>query len=268
MSKGEVLAAPTVTALVLAGKRDGALDALAAGDRVSHKCLVKVAGRTMIGYPLEALSQTPGVGRILVSIDEPGVLDGIAEVEALRGEGRLQLVAARQNLVDSIADAATAADFPLLITTADNVLMSPEAVAAFASAARGADAAAAFARRESVLAAHPDGQRKFYKFAGGEYSNCNMYWLGNARAVRAAEVFRTGGQFAKHPKRILGAFGWFNLLLFRVGLLSLDGAFARFSRRFGITIRPVVIADGKVAIDVDNPRTKKVAEEILAREPA
>lgn len=263
MSEGEGL-----TALLLAGKRNGALDALAAGDNVSHKCLVKVAGRTMIGYPLEALSKTPGVGRIMISIDEPEVLAGVAEVEALRGEGRLHLVEARRNLVDSLAAAAGAADFPVLITTADNVLMSPEAVAEFASQARGADAAAAFARRESVLAAHPDGQRKFYRFKGGEYSNCNMYWMGNARALAAAEVFRTGGQFAKHPKRILGAFGWFNLLLFRLGLLSLDGAFARFSRRFRLDIRPVVIADGKVAIDVDNPRTKTVAEEILAREPA
>ena len=119
-----------------------------------------------------------------------------------------------------------------------------------------------------MLAAHPEGQRKFYRFKGGEYSNCNMYWLGNARALATAEVFRTGGQFAKYPKRILGAFGWFNLLLFRLGLLSLDGAFARFSRRFRLDIRPVVIADGKVAIDVDNPRTKTVAEEILARQPA
>lgn len=259
---------PSLAALVLAGKRDGALDALAAGDKVSHKCLVKVAGRTMIGYPLEALSRAPGVGRIMISIDEPAVLDGVAEVEALRRNGRLQLVDSRQNLVDSLAAAAKAADFPLLITTADNVLMSPEAVTAFASAAHGADAAAAFARRESVLAAHPDGQRKFYRFKGGEYSNCNIYWLGNARAVSAAEVFRTGGQFAKHPKRILGAFGFLNLIRFRLGLLTLEGAFARFSRRFKLDIRPVVIADGKAAIDVDNLRTKKVAEEILAREPA
>lgn len=256
------------SALVLAGKRDGALDALAASDGVTHKCLVKVAGRTMIGYPLDALSHTPGLARIFISIDEPAALDGVAEVEALRRDARLAILEARRNLVDSLTAAAEAADFPLLVTTADNVLLSPQAVADFAAAAQGADAAVAFARKESVLAAHPDGQRRFYRFAGGEYSNCNLYWMGSARALKAAEVFRSGGQFAKHPKRILAAFGLINLIRFRLGIGTLEDAFSRFSRRFGLSIKPVVIDDGKVAIDVDNPRTKGVAEEILARGPA
>ena len=258
-------------ALVLAGKRDGALDPLAAAGNVSHKCLVKVGSRPMLLYPLKALANSLAIGRIFVSIDDPAVLDGIPEIDSLRGAGRLEIVQARHNLVDSVFAAADAAGFPLLITTADNVLLSGQAIESFDLAARsgGVDAATAFARREAVLSAHPDGQRRFYRFDCGAYSNCNLYWLGSRKALNAAEVFRSGGQFAKHPGRIVGAFGLLNLLRFRFGIGTLEGGFQRFSRRLGLTIRPVVIDQGQVAIDVDNERTKKVVEEILERqEPA
>lgn len=255
------------TALVLAGKREGTLDPLAAADGVSHKCLIKVGGKTMILYPIASLAASKAIGRIIVSIDDPTVLEGITEIDALRAEGRLQVVESRHNLVDSVFAAAEVADFPLLITTADNVLLSPEAIAQFDEAARGehADAAVGFARKEAVLAAHPDGQRKFYKFRCGEYSNCNAYWIGYREALKAAEVFRSGGQFVKHPKRIISAFGLINLIRFRYGLGTLDKSFSSFSRRLGLKVRPIIIADGKVAIDVDNERTKKVTEEILER---
>ena len=256
-----------MAALVLAGKRDGAVDPLAAGAHVSHKCLVKVGGREMLLYPIEALARCPNVKRIYVSIDDPAVIDGIPEIEGLRAAGRLEVVRARHNLVDSILAAADIASFPLLITTADNVLLSPTAVAAFDNSATSAkaDAAVAFARRESVLEAHPDGQRRFYRFSCGAYSNCNLYWLGTRRALTAAEVFRSGGQFAKHPGRIIGAFGLINLLRFRFGIGTLEGGFQRFSHRLRLLIKPVVIAEGQVAIDVDNERTKAVVEEVLAR---
>lgn len=256
-----------LTALVLAGKRDGTLDPLAAAAGVTHKCLVPVQGRAMIEYPLETLSKVEEVGRILVALDDPALLDDLPFVRALLDAGRVEIVPAELHLVESVVAAASQADFPLLITTADNVLLTVEAVRDCDATARAerADAVVAFAREEAVKAAHPDGQRRFYKFARGSYSNCNMFWLGSSRALATVEIFRSGGQFAKHPKRIVEAFGLSNLILFRLGLLSLEGCFRRLSRRFRLRLRAVVLADGKVAIDVDNERTKNVAEEILAR---
>lgn len=260
-------AAAAVTALLLAGKRDGRLDPLAEEAGVSHKCLAPVAGRPMIFYPVEALAAAREIGEIRIAIDDPAVLDGLEPIAQLKAAGRLRIVEARPNLVDSVLAAAEGADFPLLVTTADNVLLSTESVAEFVTGARGdsADAAVAFTRRESVLAEHPDGQRRFYRFEEGSYSNCNSYWLGSREALTAAETFRSGGQFAKHPARIVAAFGLLNLIRFRYGIGTLRGTFRRFSRRFDMVIRPVLLSDGAVAIDVDNLRTRNVAEEILNR---
>ena len=65
----------------------------------------------------------------------------------------------------------------------------------------GADVALAMSTRAAVMAAHPDGQRRFYQFADDQYSNCNLYGFSGARAFAAAESFRSGGQFAKKPPR-------------------------------------------------------------------
>jgi GTP:adenosylcobinamide-phosphate guanylyltransferase len=254
------------TAIVMAGRREGHVDPLAAAAGLADKCVVPVAGRPMIGHVLATLGSTPEIGRVIVSVNDAAVLDDVVEVADLRAQGRLVVTPARTNLVDSLLAAVDEAAFPIFITTADNVLLSPAASTEFfaGAAAAGADVAVAFARRHSVLAAHPEGQRRFYRFADDSYSNCNSYWIGDAGALAIAEVFRGGGQFAKHPLRIVQAFGLLNLIRFRYGIGTLDEAFRRFSRRFTLAVRAVILSDGAVAIDVDNPRTLAVAEAVFA----
>jgi molybdopterin-guanine dinucleotide biosynthesis protein A len=258
------------TALILAGKRDGAIDPLAAGAGVGHKCVVPVAGRPMIAHVIDALAASSSIGTILISIDDMGALDAVTEVREGVERGVIRLVKAKANLVDSVVTALAGATFPVLITTADNVLLDPRSIAAIDGGARGgrADVTVAFARRSSVLAAYPEGQRRFYRFSDDAYSNCNAYWIGAPRALAVAEVFRQGGQFAKHPLRIVRAFGFLNLIRFHYGIGSLEAGFRRFSKRFGISIQPVILENGAVAIDVDNARTHGIAEELLrARAP-
>ncbi|MCI4588646.1 nucleotidyltransferase family protein [Sphingobium sp. BYY-5] len=255
------------TALVLAGKRNGATDPLALEAGVTHKCLVPVAGQPMLVHVIDALAASERIGEIRIAIEEPQVLDGLAQLRGLIATGRLVPIAARPNLVDSVLAAAEGAHFPLLITTADNVLLTPPTVAEMLDGckAQAADAGVAFTRRESVLAAHPVGQRKFYRFAEDSYSNCNSYWLKDRAALGAAETFRSGGQFVKHPMRIIDAFGLVNLIRFRFGLGTLAATFERFSRRFRMTIAPVILSDGAVAIDVDDARTRGIAAELLGQ---
>ena len=252
--------------LILAGRRGGAEDPLALAAGVSHKCVVPVGGKPLLDHVLDAALGWPGAGTVLISIDDPAVLDGIPRVSSLKGAGRLKVLTAKAALSDSIMAAAGEARFPLVVTTADNVLLTSEALADFAelSQLKGGQAAVAVARRENVLAAHPDGQRRFYRFADGEFSNCNLYWIGSREALSAARAFRGGGQFAKHPLRILAAFGFVNLVRFKLRRLGLEAMMERLSRTFGLSIRAVEMPDGRLAIDVDNERTHRIAGELLA----
>jgi len=256
--------------LILAGKRAGAVDAIASAAGVSHKCIAPVAGEPMILHVVRTVAQAMPGAPILVSIDQARAIDGLPEIATLIRSGRLSIATASDNIVDSIATAVCTARFPVIVTTADNVLLSVETLNRFAGfgPASGADAVVAVTRREAVLAAHGEGQRRFYELRDGAYSNCNLYWLGNARALKAAEAFRGGGQFAKHPARIVAAFGVINLIRFRYRLVSLAGLFGHLGKRFGVVIKPLTLSDGSQSIDVDNECTLRVTEELLARQAA
>lgn len=261
-------ASPAV--VILAGRRAGAADPIAQGAGVSHKCIAPVAGAPMILHVIRtAMNALPGA-RVVVSIDDAAVFGHIPEIAAGLRSGRLVVSAAQVNIVDSIVAAVGSASGPVIVTTADNVLLSAEALRRVADfgPASGADAVVALSRRESVLAAHGEGQRRFYTFRDGAFSNCNLYWLADAHALKAAEAFRGGGQFDKHPARIVAAFGIINLIRFRFRMNSVEVLFRSIGERFGLRILPLVLADGRQSIDVDNAGTLRVTEELLAREAA
>jgi len=252
------------TAIVLAAQRAGCVDPLAEAAGVPNKSLVPIQGAPLIRHVVEALQATPGVSRVRIVV-EPRTAPLIRA--ALPGGGApVEFVDAADNLADSVYAAARGVAQPMLVTTSDNVLLTPGAAQATLRAlADGADVALALATQASVLAAHPDGQRRFYRFSDDAYSNCNLYAFAGPAAVGAAESFRSGGQFAKKPLRMIVHMGPINLALLLMGRLSLRGAIRRLSRRFRLRVEPVILADGAHAIDVDNPRTYACAEILLER---
>jgi hypothetical protein len=255
--------------LVLAGRRAAALDPLAEARGVSHKALVPVAGEAMVGRVLRIAAEALPEAPLYVSVEDFSAMADEPTVARLHAEGRLKPVPAQYNLVDSVIEASKIAGFPLLMTTADNVLMTPEGLRAMAEmGARGdSEGIIMLARKEDILAAHPDGQRRFYRLRDGEFSNCNLFWLNSPRTYEGIGSFRFGGQFVKRKRDAVRALGLGALFLYVFKLATLEGFFRHFSRRFGLPIRPLVVADGRLAIDVDNERTHRVAEEILARKP-
>jgi GTP:adenosylcobinamide-phosphate guanylyltransferase len=249
------------TAVVLAAQRAGEVNPLASAFGVSHKCLVPVAGEPLIRHVVRTLAKVPGLREIRISVEPDVVPDVTAALAGIAAAVRY--VPSARNLADSVHACAADAPVPVLVTTADNVLLTPQSVVNILASLRDADGALALARRDAVLRAHPDGQRRFYRFSDDHYSNCNLYAIGGAKALGLVEAFRTGGQFKKNPRRLIGTMGLVNLLLLLWHRLSLQGAAHRIGRRFGLKLCAVVLADGSQAIDVDNLRSHKVAEELL-----
>jgi len=251
------------TAIVLAARRAGRIDLVAVEAGVANKSLAPIGGAPLIRHVVDALMATPGLTAIRIVV-EPETAAAIQAV--LPRHAPADFVTAADNLADSVYTAASGVDGPMLITTSDNVLLTPgAALATLAPLFLGAEVALALATEASVLAAHPEGQRRFYRFSDGAYSNCNLYALRGAAATRIGESFRSGGQFAKKPLRMIVALGPINLVLLLMKRLSLRGAVRRLGRRFRLKVEPVILADGAHAIDVDNARTYACAEVLLAK---
>lgn len=246
--------------LVLAGRRNGAVDKLAAQAGVPHKALLPVAGTPMILRVIAALQGCPALGRIIVSAEpEDRVLAQAGNPPGVE-EG-----ASAPSPSGSVAAALETFGAPLLVTTADHALLTPEILAWFVAAAPdNADAVAGVARSETVLAAYPGAQRTWLRFRGGAFSGCNLFLLRTPRAIRAVAFWQKVEAHRKRPLAMARLVGVAGLLGYALRLLSLPGAVRLLERRTGARLAVVELPFAEAAVDVDKPADLRLAEEVLA----
>lgn len=232
-------------ALVLAGSRGGA-DPVAVHAGVTDKALIQVAGETMLAHVVAAL-KAAGAARIAVSASSPAV----AEHAATLG---VETLTAAPGPSLSTREGLDALGPPLLVTTADHALLRPEWVLDFLSqAGTGGDVVALLARRDTIEAVVPETRRTYLRFADGDWSGCNLFYLATPAAAAAIDLWREIEANRKRPWRIVRRLGPGALLRYLSGRLTLGDAVARLGRLAGITAAVAVSADGRAAIDVDKP---------------
>jgi len=257
-----------LTALVLAGRR-GPDDPVAAAAGLGHKCLVPADGVPMLARVVEALAASRSIGSIAVSIEDPDLVGSLARLSPQRDEGRLLVFPSAATPSLSALATAEALDhpFPLLITTADHALLTPDLVDFFASAAREtrADIVAGLVMAEVLLDAYPQTKRTFLRFRDGRYSSCNLFCVLTESGLRVLDFWRRVERDRKRPWRIARAFGIGTLVAYLLGRLTLEQGLARLSRTLGVDARAVIVPTAEAAIDVDNPSDLTLVEEILRR---
>jgi len=257
------------TALVLAASR-GNLDPLAQAGGVSHKTFIDIAGVPMLERVMRSVIESGRVGRVVISIEQDSVDEAKRILAGIEGADKFEFVASRENIGTSVIAAADPAMLPMIITTGDNALHTPELVRDFCNSLDrvSADAGLGVTRAELILAKYPDGQRAFHRFADGSFSSCNLYAFLTPNAIAGARIFNSGGQFGKKPKRLIGAFGLFAFLLYKSRRLKLETFLRLLSRGLKISVAPVYIPFAEGPIDVDRMQDWKLAEKIIAQREA
>lgn len=262
-------ARPQYTVLIMAANRLGIENPIAKMAGVSHKCVAPLLGKAMIERVVGVIEDWGRARRILISIERPEVLDDLPYISELRQSGKLQVVLSGPTLADSVYLAAkdlADEDFPLFITTGDNVLHTVEIVEAFTRGAEeGGDVALGLTPRTVVEKAYPEDAPGvgYLALADGEHSNCNVYVLSNRDALPIAEMMRTGGQFRSNPKRIIKAFGLFPLIMYKLGWAKIAYIRKHVKRALGISLNIVIMPFADAPIDADTPKSFALAERIL-----
>lgn len=251
--------------VVLAGHglTPAAVDALAERFGEKHRCLIPLAGRPLIAHVLQTAAQHPRVASLAVCVEREA-FDPVWDVlTRLPGRGSVALVEAREDIAASVRAAAADWDGPLLVTTADHALLSPESIDAMADALEGCDVTFALARREAVEAAHPSALRSYLSLRDGAFATCDLYGMAHTRFVGAVDVFRGARIGGRESARVRRAIGFIGLALMKLGVETLSGAVVRASRRMGLRVRAVILPDGTQAIDVDNDRSYAIVRDLL-----
>ncbi|HMG48840.1 MAG TPA: hypothetical protein VK614_15440 [Allosphingosinicella sp.] len=257
------------TALVLAASR-GNLDPLALAGGVSHKCFILIAGQPMLRRVVAAVMASGRVGRTIVAIEPASIAEAKEILAPLPNADAIEYVASRENIGASVAAVATPDMLPLIVTTGDNALHTPEMVRYFCDALDdlAEDGALGLTPAETVLDAYPEGNRAFHRFRDGAFSSCNLYALLTERALNAPRVFNSGGQFGKKPKRLIGAFGLVAFLMYKSRLFTLRTVLNALSRTIGLRTAPVLMPFAEGPIDVDRMQDWQLANRIVAAREA
>jgi GTP:adenosylcobinamide-phosphate guanylyltransferase len=236
------------TALVLAGVRPGAPDAVAAYVGVPHKALITLGGQTLLARVVGAL-RGAGADRIVVSTND-------ADVAAAATALAVEVMPAAGSPSLSVAEAVASLSAPLLVTTSDHALLQAEWITRFlADAPADCDIAALLAPEDAVRAAAPQTERTYLRFADGRYSGCNLFLLRTAGAMPVIRFWRRVEAERKHPWRIAAMIGPSMLLGFLSRRFTLDETVARLGRRAGARVVAAAVRTpfGLAAVDVDKP---------------
>lgn len=251
-------------ALVLAASR-GPEDPVARHTGTSHKALAHIGGEAMLTRVLRTLQASGGIERIAVCIEADAAISGAEPaLDRLLAADAVTRIDAAGSPSRSVLKALDALATPLLITTADHPLLTPEMVDHFCAAVPAdADAAVGVVRASLLQGRYPGAIRTYYRFAGEGYSGCNLFLLQTPAAVQVVRFWQRLEQHRKRPWRLVAEVGPLALLRFLLRRLSLDDALGHLSRRTGATIRAVELPFAEAAIDVDKSADLVLAEQIL-----
>jgi len=257
--------AESISALVLAGSRPGS-DPLLDGSGLASKALLLVGGKPMLAHVLLALARAPQIGRTLVYAQQTGPL---AHDAAIAGEARgVTWIAHQGTIADAIHDHFTRHGKPILVTTADNVLLTPEMIAQFLRDAGQADVAVGLVERRRVETAGHSTQRTWLKFRAGQWSGANLFLLGGPQVLPLVDFWRGLEQDRKKGWKLLAAFGPALLLGAALRLIDIHAFAAGIARRFGLQGKVVPMEASEACIDADKPSDIPVIESILAARQA
>jgi hypothetical protein len=159
--------------------------------------------------------------------------------------------------------------FPVLILTADNPLLTAPAIDDFCHRARAgerADIVFALAEMSRLQAEYPGARRTFVKLKGEGYSGCNLYALLNTDALNAARFWLKVEADRKKTFTMIAGFGFGTLIRVITRTITLDEALVRASRVLGAVVRPVLVEDVRIAIDVDRVEQAGLVRTMLKKE--
>jgi CTP:molybdopterin cytidylyltransferase MocA len=255
------------TAILLAGQRPGR-DPLAAAFGQEWKALVPIAGEAMLSRVARTLLASPSIARILVVAQQPDALF-VGDCAWMAGEPRIATGLSGAGIATSVAAIAgsAAAPWPVLATTADHPLLTPEIVEAMLAGAGEADVAVGVVGSRVLLAAYPDNRRTWLKFADDGWTGANLFALRTPAATQALAAWSAVEQDRKKALKLVWHFGAFLAIRAFTRTITLGGAMKRAGRRLGFEARPVALPFAEAGIDVDKPSDHALAEAILiARE--
>jgi len=255
--------------VILAGDREQS-DPLRRHSAISCKALIPIQGTPMIHKVIDALRQSDCIDAIHLSGPEARDLESDQTLSQWAKDGAIHWSppemspsTSAYNFLKALPD-----DKPALITTADLPMLTPEIVEHFChqAAASDCDLLVGLAPHTIIQTAYPKMRKTVLRFREGGYCGCNLFAFITPKGREVADFWRRIERQRKKPLLVIGLLGWWAILRYKLGLLTLDAALSRLSKKLGLKLGAVILPYPHAAVDVDSVLDYELVQEYTAKE--
>ena len=243
------------TAIVLAGERS-TRHPLLEKFGVCCKALIEVGGVAMLKRVLDTLTTSSQVGHLVLTGPDKRKLEDNPLLQQIINAANAQWTPPEAGPSKSACTAmkSVPANQAVLLTTADHALLSAEIVDDFCNQARNRklDAVVGLAPYAVVHAAYPDMKKTVLRFRDNEYCGCNLFAFLTPQGRKVAEFWQQVEQQRKNPLKVMQSLGWLAVIRYALGLLTLDQALEKLSRKLDLKLGAIILPYADAAVDVDS----------------
>ena len=251
-------------AIILAADRNSN-DPLLQASGACCKAMVKIDGAPMLERVVRALLDSEHITNIVISGPQEQQLSGSTFLRDAHAKESIRWVPPADSPSNSAYQAMQAmGDIPVLVTTADHPLLRADIVNDFVSRSleTGADVGVGLTDYASIRARYPAAKKTVTRFRDGGYCGCNLFTFMTPASHRVAQAWRRVEQQRKNPLRIISQLGWWSVLRYLLGWMTLNQALGKLSQRLNVNIAPVHLPYPEAAIDVDSIADQELVEGI------
>ena len=227
-----------------------------------YEAEIKIAGRPMLDYVLQALRSISSLQRIIVVGPQ-------SLISAQMCDQNCTIVEQGNSWEESLINGLNVlqSEEPLLLVTSDIPLITKEALEDFLERCRNrkADVYYSFVSKDANEKKYPGVQRTYVKLREGVFTGGNL-GLVLPRVIRDNfEMFKKASAMRKKPLQLCTLLGWKCLIKLIIGRLSIHEIEERVAKIFHFTAVGIASPYPEVGIDVDKPSDLKLAREVLSK---
>lgn len=240
-----------MNALILAGSTGD--------EKLPDKALIKIKGRYMISYVIDALRSSGKVEKIAV-IGDREKLKCIDGIDILIDQGNSII----ENVVKGIEPFKN--DRRVLILTCDIPMLTKEAVIDFIEQSESLDADLCYpiVKREDNERKFPDAKRTYAKIKEGTFTGGNIFYLNPQIIDACIEAAKQFIAFRKKPWKLGQLLGFKILILFAFGRVTISQLERKVSELFNINAKAVISKYPEIGNDVDKDEDVEMANKYIA----
>ncbi|QSZ27479.1 NTP transferase domain-containing protein [Aceticella autotrophica] len=239
-----------MNALILAGSTGE--------ERLPDKALIKLKGKYMISYVIEALRNSGKIDKIAV-IGDKVKLSGIDGVDLLIEQG--------DSIIDNILIGIKPfkEDKRILILTCDIPMLTKEAVIDFIeqSEASGADLCYPIVKKEDNDRKFPEAKRTYAKIKDGTFTGGNIFYVNPAVIDKCIDAARQFIAYRKKPWKLGKLLGVKILFLFIFRKVTISELEDKVSELFNIKGKAIISSYPEIGNDVDKDEDIEMANKYI-----